>query len=402
MQICSKCLYPSTHPFGITFNSQGICSGCIVHEEKDTLDWDLRKKKLSKILSIYRNKSKSNYDCIIPVSGGKDSYFIVDLIKNEFKMNPLLVSYNTHFNTLVGITNLQNLKTKLGCDLIQLNLDPKKVQEICKYTFRKFGSIYWHNHAGLTVFPVQMSVKLKIPLIIWGAHQGIEQVGMFSHTDEVVMTRKYRKEHDLLGKEPEDLYIEKDCPEGVKKLLRKYFYPSSEDIKNVQVKGIYLGNYIRWDSKLQHEKMIRKFNYKATMQYRTFNTYEDPHSAIYNDIHDYIKYLKLGYSKVLDHAVIEIRHKRISRDYAIKLIKEYSMNKIPMFDNFCQYLGISKNEFHQIISKFTLSIPLYDDYFDGIEYKNEKSSIKNNLDYIINCQRDQDLKMHSFFKGIYL
>src|SRR4051812_40265136 len=109
MRYCSRCLYPQNHPLNITFDDQGICSGCRVHEEKDTLDWNSRLTKLKDILINYKNQSQNNYDCIIPVSGARDSFFIVHIIKNVFGMNPLLVTYNKQYNTDVGIRNLAKL-----------------------------------------------------------------------------------------------------------------------------------------------------------------------------------------------------------------------------------------------------------------------------------------------------
>src|SRR3990167_8042127 len=205
MKYCTRCIYPANHPLNITFDNEGVCSGCRVHEEKDILDWDKRIKKLKRILDGFRNKSKENYDCIVPVSGARDSYFIVHTVKNIYKMNPLLVSYNKHYNTKRGIRNLAYLRTIFNCDFVMKTVDPKIVQKITRTTLKKTGSMYWHCLAGQTAFPVQMATRFKIPLIVWGVHQGCDQVGMFSHLDEVEMTRKYRKDHDLMDIEAEDL-----------------------------------------------------------------------------------------------------------------------------------------------------------------------------------------------------
>ncbi|MEA1919708.1 MAG: N-acetyl sugar amidotransferase, partial [Campylobacterota bacterium] len=97
MRYCKRCLYPENHPLNIIFDDEGICSGCRVHEEKFSIDWEEKEKKLIQLLESYRSESGKNYDCIVPVSGAKDSYFIVDLIKNKYGLNPLLVSYNKHY-----------------------------------------------------------------------------------------------------------------------------------------------------------------------------------------------------------------------------------------------------------------------------------------------------------------
>ena len=350
MKYCTRCVNPENHAYGITFDDLGVCSGCRVHEEKDSINWVLRRKKLKKILSKYKKNSQNNFDCIIPVTGGSDSFFIVNVIKNEFKLNPLLVTYNSHYNTKIGIRNLAKLQTVFDCDLLTLTVDPNLVKKITKYTLSNYGSIYWHVMAGQTSFPVQTAVRYKIPLIIWGVNGISDQVGMFSHLDEAEMTERCRNEHILMGIKPEDLITKSS---GIsRKDIQSFIYPYDNEIEKIALRGIYLSNYIRWDSKLQHEKMIKDYNYETTLQTRTFNTYEDAHCFLSADLHDYIKHLKFGYSKVYDHASREIRLKRFSRDYAIKMIKKYSFKFPKKIKYFCDWLDISKLQLIKNIEKF--------------------------------------------------
>lgn len=344
MRYCKRCVYPENHPLNLTFDEQGVCSGCRIHEEKDEIDWNKRSKKLGEIFDQFRSKSGKNYDCIIPVSGARDSYFIVDVVKNVYKMHPLLVTYNKQYNTKIGIRNLAYLKTLFGCDVLALTVSPDRVKKITKATLKNFGSIYWHCLAGQTVYPVQTAVRFKIPLIIWGAHQGNDQVGMYSHLDEVEMTRKYRKDHDVLHLEAEDLA----GVDGLtKEDLRAFQYPSDKEIEKVGVRGIYLNNYMRWDSKAQHEKMIEKYGYETAKQNRTFDTYNDVDCFNYSDVHDYLKLIKWGYGKVSDHASRELRLKRLTREEAIDLVEKYQDVK-PDEKNlklFTDWLGITQEDF---------------------------------------------------------
>lgn len=348
MKYCKRCLYPENHPLGITFDEQGVCSGCRIHEEKDILDWGKKGKQLEKILKSYKSESGKNYDCIIPVSGARDSYFIVHIIKNVYKMHPLLVTYNKQYNTKAGIRNLAYLKTLFGCDLLTLTVSPKIAKKITKVTIKKLGSIYWHCLAGQTVFPVQTAVRFKVPLIIWGAHQGCDQVGMFSHLDEVEMTRKYRKDHDLMGVEAENLIGLGGITDSD---VTPYKYPHDKEIERVGVRGIYLNNYIRWDSKKQHELMMDLHGYEATKQHRTFDTYSDVDCFNYSDLHDYIKFIKWGYGKVTDHAAREIRLKRLTREEGVGLVKKYQkLRPTPKgFKLFLNWLGMKEKEFYKYI-----------------------------------------------------
>ena len=242
---CRRCLYTSSHPLGLTFNEQGICSGCVVHEEKDRLDWHDRWGRLEDLVRPYRNREGNNYDCIVPVTGANDSYYIVHVVKNRLKLNPLLVSYNKYFNTELGIRNLANLRIRFNCDILIQNVNPVSVRNITRTTLRRIGSMYWTCLAGQTVFPVQTAVRYRIPLIVWGAHQGLEQVGMFSHEHEVQMTRRYRKDHDLMGYEADDLLSNFDTL--TEEDVWQFRYPDDRELHDIGVTGIYLGNYVRWD-----------------------------------------------------------------------------------------------------------------------------------------------------------
>ena len=349
MKYCKRCLYPANHPLNLMFDDEGICSGCRVHEEKDTIDWKPRLDKLKSILDQYKNIPGNNYDCIIPLSGARDSYFIVHTIKNVFGMNPLLVTYNKQYNTDVGVRNLANLRILFDCDIMMLTVNPATIKKITRATMRKFGSIYWHCLAGQTVYPVQMAVKFKIPLIVWGAHQGIDQVGMFSHLDEVEMTRKYRKEHDLMGYEAEDLVDNFD--DISKDDINPFVYPDDKEIEGVGIRGIYLNNYIRWDSKAQHEQMIQEYNYETLMQTRTFDTYNDVDCYNYSDVHDYIKFIKHGYGKVTDHACREIRLRRMTKEQGIEMVRKYTSKPPKNLSLFLEWIGMTENAFHFVIDQ---------------------------------------------------
>ena len=347
MKYCRRCCYPENHPLNIVFDDEGICSGCRIHQEKDLIDWSKQGEKLSGILNNYKCKTPEKWDCIIPVTGASDSYFIVDTIKNKFKMNPLLVSYNKHYNTELGIRNLAYLRTIFDCDIITKTVDPAIVKKITRATLNERGSIYWHILAGSTAFPVQIAVKFKIPLIIWGVHQGCDQIGMFSHLDTVEMTGKYRRDHDLMGLDEEYLL---DGDYGIKDSdIEAFTYPHAMEIESVGVRGIYLSNYIRWDTKAQHEKMIQDYEYETFPAQRTFDSYNYVDCHHYSGLHDYIKYLKFGYGKITDNVCREIRFGRLTRNEGIDLINKYQLKYPNDVHLFSKWLGISEKKLFETI-----------------------------------------------------
>lgn len=338
IQFCKRCLYSTTHPLGLSLDDDGICSGCRIHEEKDSLDWPTRWEKLKAEVEPYRNKDGTNYDCIVPVTGAQDSYYIVFLVKERLGLNPLLVTYNKYFNTPLGIRNLANLRIRFNCDILYQNVNPISVKNITRSTLRQFGSIYWPILAGQTVFPVQTAVRYTVPLIIWGAHQGLEQVGMFSHEHEVEMTRRYRKDHDLMGYEADDLLSIFDTLK--EEDIWQYRYPDDRDLNAVGIRGIYLGNYVRWDVKIQHEQMMREYDYKTSAFNRTFDCYDYVDCFNYMELHDLLKLYKHGYSKVTDHATREIRFGRLARDEGLALVRKHEQGSLKHLNLFSEWLGV--------------------------------------------------------------
>lgn len=345
---CARCLYTTWHPLGLVLDEQGVCSGCRVHEEKETLDWSKRWQQLETLVAPYRGKAPDNYDCIVPVTGARDSFFIVHTVK-KLGLNPLLVTYNKLYNTDLGIRNLARLRTAFDADILTFTANPDSIRKITRATLRRLGSIYWHCLAGQTVFPVQCAVRYKIPLIIWGAHQGLDQTGMFSHLQNVEMTRRYRKDHDLMGLEAEDLISEFD--HLTERDVQPWVYPNYERLHRVGVRGIYLGNFIPWDTRRQHEQMIAAYNYETTPQTRTFDSYNDVDCFNYSDVHDYLKYLKHGYGKATDHAVRELRWGRLNRAEAALTARDWQSRPPRHLDTFLDWLDVSPSGFQWLVDQ---------------------------------------------------
>ena len=201
--VCNECGYPSNHPLGLSIDSSGICRGCHVHREKTQLDWSSRLRSLINLVAPYR--STRTYDCIVPVNGGGDSYYTLWFVKNVLKLNPLAVTYNNLYFSRYGHYNIANLKTRLNVDLDIYQPSLESVRELIRSSMYLFGSIYWHSHAGVTSYPVKVSIRKKIPLIIWGCHEATDQVGMFSHADEIEMSSRYRHDHHLMSWDIDEL-----------------------------------------------------------------------------------------------------------------------------------------------------------------------------------------------------
>ena len=412
IKLCKKCLYPISHPLGITFDENQICSGCQIHKEKFYLDWDSKLNQLHSVARKYK-KLGNKYDCIIPVTGGNESFFVTYFVKYILKLKPLCVSYNSLYSSDVGHNNLATLRRVFNVD-INIHIPSRdQVKAITRASLYKINSMYWHVHAGSTAFPLHVAIKNNIPLIIWGGNESIEQVGMYSHKDNVEMSRRYRNNHHLMGFELDDL--ENFDPSIAKFNNQIYKYPNYKLIRQKNIIGIYLSNFIPWNQKDQHEFMLKNFQYKVSNFKSTFNGYEHPHCSFYNGIHDWFKYLKHGYGRLLDHLVREIRWNRITTEEAINYIKFFkpkSPNKNIRL--FAEFLGIKDNAMQFIIENAKNKVFFSNNDYEEVsliykkiaELSNEKyqnSVNKINESYFVKEEYlyENDLNVFSTFKPGY-
>lgn len=339
---CRRCLYPTRHPFGLILDSEGICSGCRTHEEKTSLDWSRRRELLGeRIREISGRKSRRVYDCVVPVRGTPEYFKVLDIVKNEWGLNPLVVSYNSQFNSEVGIRNFDLLRDTFDVDVLHYTSNPVVYRKLIRETLARFRSMRWPYLAGETQFPVQIAVEKKVPLIVWPTHQATEQVGTHSYTEEVEMSRRGRHQYDLMGREPVDLVTVESllAPSEVEDVT----YPRNSVLFERGIRGIYLSNYYPWDSRLYSEEMVIKYGALSALNRRTFDTYDRIDDCTYMTVHDLLKQGSLGYSRVTDSLCREIRFGRISRENALALRGYYERQRVDReVLQFCEWLGITR------------------------------------------------------------
>jgi hypothetical protein len=238
----------------------------------------------------------------------------------------------------VGIKNLARLRTLFLADFRQVTINPVIARKVVRTTLANLGTVNWLSIAGQTSLPVRMASEIGVPLIIWGAHQGTEQVGMFSHTDEVEMTSRYRKEHDLMGVDENDIFeFDPDFKPGD---LNSLVYPSDKLIQRNGIRGIYLSNFVRWDPVTQHKFVTDKYGYLGRKSNRTYYEFDNPDCPVYFGFQDLLKSKRLGYGKVTDQLVRDIRHERIHKSTALEMEREYLGQKPEGLQEFANWLGI--------------------------------------------------------------
>ena len=350
MNYCKRCLYPDTKP-QLVFDENGICSACKNHELKEKIDWKSKGKELKEILEKFRSKN-NYYDCIIPVSGGKDSHFQAYTIKEKFGLNPLVVNFHPLDQTEIGKKNLDNLK-KLGVDCIEFSPNPNVYLKLARFGLKKLGDFQWPEHIGIFTVPVQIAVKYKIPLIIWGENPQFEYGQPTDIAIDTILDRKWLEKNG-------GYFLDKIKPQDMIKHgfelndIQPYLYPSDEEINQVGITGIFLGSYIKWDifKQLETVKAIG-FQENDEPKEGTFNKWENL-DVYFTVFHDYFKFLKYGFGRATDHALIEIMHGRISREQGLKLVKQYE-GKIPRkyLKKFLEFADMSMDDFIGICNEFT-------------------------------------------------
>lgn len=349
---CSKCVYPSSSAVPLGFNENMVCTGCQVSEQKYIIDWNARLERIKKIADEYRVPDGSNYDCIIPVSGGKDSWFQTYFVKEVLNLNPLLVTYNGNNYMDVGLRNLKKMREVFGCDHIFFSPSIDLLKKLNRLCFKKMGDMNWHAHCGIFTYPVIAAVQHKVPLIFWGEHGYLDLGGMFSLDDLVEMTAKFRLEHAQRGFDWFDMIDEGENIRAGDLMWARY--PTDDQLEEVDIRGIYLGNYVEWDANKQTKEMIEKYGFEVAPEpfertYRTMSNLDDMHE---NGIHDYLKFIKFGYGRCSDHCAKDIRLGSMSREEAIEKVRAMDHLKSRDLLRWLAYVGMSEDEFDEIADTF--------------------------------------------------
>lgn len=344
---CTKCVLPITWET-VFFDNKGVCNICKNWVEKQkTVDWQAREKQLLKILEEAKSRNDP-YDCIVPFSGGKDSTFTLWAVVRRYGLKPLVVSFDHGFYRPGTIENRTRTFRRLGVDVVTFTPNWQIVKKLMLESLIRKGDFCWHCHAGIFVYPMQIAIKFKIPLIIWGEGGG-EYEGYFKfenleETDEWKYNRRI-----ILGMRAEDMAGFLGV--GLKD-LEPFIYPAKKELKKIRIKSMPLGKFIPWNVKKQVEIIKKELGWKEDEIESGFSedTYEKI-ECMFTGIRDYIKYLKRGFSRITHLTTLDIRHGRISREKAMELIKKFEGKKPRSLEVFLEYLEITEKEFNEIVMK---------------------------------------------------
>lgn len=352
LKYCVRCVMPHTKP-DLHIDEEGVCNACRSMEKREEIDWDQRKKELLNVLEKYRRHG-SNWDCIVPVSGGKDStYQVIRML--QLGLNPLCVTSTTCDLSDIGRKNIENIK-KLGVDYVEFSPNPIVRAKINRIGLVEVGDISWPEHVGIFTIPVRAAVQFNVPLIVWGENSQNEYGGPAAAAENNTLTRRWLEEFGgLLGMRVADL-TESYGIEA--RYLLPYQYPSDEELERVGVTGLFLGHYLPWDG--LSNALIAQANGFTTFDLPVEGSmvnYEnlDNHQT---GIHDYFKFLKFGFSRATDIACLHVRRNRITRQDAMEIVKARD-GKFPWtylgkpIEDILAPLDMTVEEFIKICDKFT-------------------------------------------------
>ncbi len=350
MKICNRCVIPETHET-IMYDDHGTCNICKQHEFKqEKIDWAKREKDFAELVEQYRGKY--DYDCIVPFSGGKDSTWTLYALIKHYKLKPLVVSYDHHFYRPNMIRNVDRTLRTLGADFLKFRTNWNIVRKTMLESFLRKGDFCWHCHSGIFAYPMQIAVKFKVPLIIWGEPSS-EYTSYYAYDEMEEVDEKRFNMWVNLGITAEDMagMIGVDIRE-----LDSFKYPSLKDLKSIQARSICLGSYLPWDVKKQSEVISKELGWEGDEVEGVPTEYSyEKIECMMQGVRDYIKFIKRGYARVSHLTSLDIRNHRLTREDAMKLVKEHEGKRPRTLDLFLKMIEMPEDEFMRIALSHSVS-----------------------------------------------
>jgi N-acetyl sugar amidotransferase len=351
---CKKCVYP-IFAVNLSIDSDGICSACKSAEQFNNLDldyWNKRKNLFEQEVERILKTAKGNYHCIIPVSGGKDSYFQIHKLVTDYSLKPLLVTYNGNNYLPEGEYNRDRMHDVFDADHLMLSPSVQLLKKMNRLCFRKMGDMNWHNHCGINTYPIQVAVKFQINTLFWG-EPAWDISGMFDPDDFIEFSARIRLEHNLRGFDWHDML--NDPIENISEHdLAWAKYPSDQEIIDNDTRGIYIGNYFKWDPNYHTNLVKNEYGWKESdigfqRTYRKMSNLDDRYE---NGVHDLLKFIKFGYGRASDHASKDIRSGYLSREKGIELVKHFDHVVSDDLYHWLEYVNMTQEEFWAIADSF--------------------------------------------------
>ena len=355
IQYCQRCVYPEI-AVNLHVDDDGVCSSCRAFEAAEQIteaSWAERKKRFDMIVEeTLRSRSSDAYHCLIPVSGGKDSYYQAHVIASEYGLKPLLMTYHGNNYLPEGDYNRDRMRHVFDADHLVYGPSVEVLKKLNRLCFRKMGDMNWHAHCGILTTPIICAVRFNIPLLIWGEIDW-DISGMYDPDDFVEFSQRSRHEHGLRGFEWYDMVGDDREPLTERDMLWAK-YPTDEEIVRVGVRGLYVGNFVKWDPN-KHTKLVQdRYDWRPAQQpfertYRRMSNLDDRYE---NGIHDLLKFVKFGYGRASDHASKDIRTGYMTREEGVAMVRKHDHVVSSDLQYWLNYVDMSEDEFWQVADTF--------------------------------------------------
>lgn len=344
---CVRCCMPETSE-RIGFDEMGICHACRSSEQKMRINWAERQEKLREILEEAKANAGANYDCVVPISGGKDSAFQLHILVKVFGMTPLAVTFSHNWFTETGKYNLFNILDKLGVDHMMYTPNRGLVNKLARKSLPMIGDSCWHCHAGVWSYPFHVACKFKIPLIIYG-----ESPAEFSaRTTYWEQDLDNKKDFVTVGlkesiKVPADEMVDETIS---RKELNLFFPPTAEELEEAGIYGVFLGDFVFWDHERQTEFLVNEYGWKEDKVEGSYKWYKSVECKMAG-VHDYAKYVKRGFGRGTDFASQDVRAGLMTRDEAFDLAAKVDAERPEALDYYLEITGYTEEEFYRILKE---------------------------------------------------
>jgi len=346
MKWCQSCVLPDTRP-NLVIGADGICNACKSHGTKKVIDWAARAENLKKVVAGAKTRA-AGYDCLIPVSGGKDSTWQV-IKALELGLKPLAVTWKTPARTAIGQANLDAL-VNLGVDHIDYQISPKVEAHFMWRAFERFGDTGIPMHMSLFAIPLTLAVRMRIPLVVWGENSAFEYGAGSDAETGFKLDSKWLKTYGVTqGTGPEDWYDAVLTPQA----MTAYRAPADQELETAGVTAIFLGYYLPWDPEETY-RVARAAGFRNRAEGPKIGLWD--YADIDDDfisIHHWMKWYKFGFTRLFDNLSVEIRNGRMTRDEALATIRKFGEQR-PVEDiaRFCAFAGKTEAEFYAAAETF--------------------------------------------------
>lgn len=346
MKFCTRCIMPDTRP-GITFDSKGVCIACRNNERKKDVDWASRYHELEILCDKYRRKQLGQYDCLIAVSGGKDSHYQVHVMKELMNMNPLLITVEDFFTmTEAGKHNIKNISETFGCNLISFKPDRRAAKIISRYMFENYGRPLWYVDRLLYTVPLYYAAKLGIPLLVYGENVSYEYGGVDDK-------ETYSAREQVFNGVAPNVDLSELVKAGVSMDELTYLEAPARELLDT-IDPIYLSYFVEWNA-------VKNYEFAKTRGFKDLTHEWDRtnHIENFNQIDSYgyllnawMKYPKYGHAYATDYAARWVRYGMLTREQAVALAEERDHALDPkIVEDFCNFTGMTITEFYTALER---------------------------------------------------